>query len=44
MNKMVEVFTQWDGEGIEYIANQIFTNPVKYIGDSFFETEEAKET
>lgn len=32
-----EVLGQWDGKELERIANQILSNPVKYIGDSTFE-------
>ena len=36
---ITEVLLQWDGKDLERIANQILSNPVKYIGDSMFEAE-----
>lgn len=34
-----EVLGQWDGKDLERIANQILSHPIKYIGDSMFESD-----
>ncbi len=39
ISDITEVLSQWDGKDLEHIANQILSNPVKYIGDSMFEAE-----
>lgn len=37
INEIAEVLREWEGKDIERIANQILSQPVKYIGDSTFE-------
>lgn len=39
ISEISEVLGQWDGKDLERIANQILSYPVKYIGDSMFESE-----
>ena len=43
LQEMVEVMAQWDGESVERIANQVFTQRVTYIEDSLFEVEDSEE-
>lgn len=43
LQEMAEVMAQWDGESIERIANQVFTQRVTYIEDSTFEVEDSEE-
>lgn len=39
ISDITEVLSQWDGKDLERIANQILSHPVKYIGDSMFESD-----
>lgn len=39
ISDITEVLSQWDGKDLERIANQILSYPVKYIGDSMFESD-----
>lgn len=39
ISDITEVLGQWDGKDLERIANQILSHPVKYIGDSMFESD-----
>ena len=37
IQKMGTILSQGDGKFVEGILNQVFSVPVKYVGDSFFE-------
>ncbi len=39
VNEISEVLSQWDGKDLERIANKILSQPVKYLGDSTFESQ-----
>jgi hypothetical protein len=37
IQEMVDILAQGDGKFVEGILNQVFSVPVKYVGDSLFE-------